>query len=44
MLMQSQNRVLKEMKTAGKAIVGMKILGQGALRTRQGKAIKFARR
>jgi 1-deoxyxylulose-5-phosphate synthase len=34
--------VLKEMKTAGKAIVGMKILGQGALRTRQDEAIKFA--
>jgi aryl-alcohol dehydrogenase-like predicted oxidoreductase len=34
--------VLKEMKTAGKAVVGMKILGQGALRTRQDEAIKFA--
>jgi aryl-alcohol dehydrogenase-like predicted oxidoreductase len=34
--------VLKEMKAAGKAIVGMKILGQGALRTRQDEAIKFA--
>ena len=34
--------VLKEMKAAGKAVVGMKILGQGALRTRQDEAIKFA--
>jgi aryl-alcohol dehydrogenase-like predicted oxidoreductase len=34
--------VLKEMKTEGKAVVGMKILGQGALRTRQDEAIKYA--
>jgi aryl-alcohol dehydrogenase-like predicted oxidoreductase len=34
--------VLMEMKTAGKAVVGMKILGQGALRTRQDEAIKYA--
>jgi len=34
--------VLKEMKAAGKAVVGMKILGQGALRTRQDEGIKFA--
>src|SRR3984885_7705809 len=34
--------VLKEMKTAGKAVVGMKILGQGDLRTRQDEAIKYA--
>jgi aryl-alcohol dehydrogenase-like predicted oxidoreductase len=34
--------VLKEMKSAGKAVVGMKILGQGALRNRQDEAIKFA--
>jgi aryl-alcohol dehydrogenase-like predicted oxidoreductase len=34
--------VLKEMKTAGKAVVGMKILGQGALRDRQGEALKYA--
>jgi len=34
--------VLKEMKAAGKAIVGMKILGQGALRNRQDEGIKFA--
>jgi aryl-alcohol dehydrogenase-like predicted oxidoreductase len=34
--------VLKEMKAAGKAIVGMKILGQGALRNRQDEALKYA--
>src|ERR1700704_2163934 len=34
--------VLKEMKAAGKAVVGMKILGQGDLRTRQDEAIKYA--
>lgn len=34
--------VIKEMKAAGKAIVGMKILGQGAMRSRQDEALKFA--
>lgn len=34
--------VLKEMKAAGKAVIGMKILGQGALRNRQDEAIKYA--
>jgi aryl-alcohol dehydrogenase-like predicted oxidoreductase len=34
--------VLKEMKSAGKAVVGMKILGQGALRHRQDEGIKYA--
>ncbi len=34
--------VLHEMKAAGKAVVGMKILGQGALRNRQDEGIKFA--
>lgn len=34
--------VLKEMKTAGKAVVGMKILGQGTLRNRQDEALKYA--
>jgi len=34
--------VLKEMKSAGKAVVGMKILGQGTLRERQDEAIKYA--
>jgi len=34
--------VLKEMKAAGKGIIGMKILGQGALRNRQDEALKFA--
>jgi 1-deoxyxylulose-5-phosphate synthase len=34
--------VLKEMKAAGKAVVGMKILGQGTLRQRQDEGIKYA--
>jgi 1-deoxyxylulose-5-phosphate synthase len=34
--------VLEEMKAAGKAVVGMKILGQGQLRNRQDEAIKYA--
>jgi 1-deoxyxylulose-5-phosphate synthase len=34
--------VLREMKAAGKAVVGMKILGQGELRNRQDEAIKYA--
>jgi 1-deoxyxylulose-5-phosphate synthase len=34
--------VLKEMKTAGKAVVGMKILGQGTLRERQDEGIRYA--
>jgi predicted aldo/keto reductase-like oxidoreductase len=34
--------VIREMKAAGKAVVGMKILGQGALRTRQDAALKYA--
>ena len=34
--------VLKEMKGAGKAVVGMKILGQGTLRERQDEGIKYA--
>jgi aryl-alcohol dehydrogenase-like predicted oxidoreductase len=34
--------VLKEMKTARKAVVGMKILGQGTLRNRQDEGIKYA--
>jgi 1-deoxyxylulose-5-phosphate synthase len=34
--------VLKEMKSAGKAVVGMKILGQGTLRNRQDEALKYA--
>src|SRR6266849_1096219 len=34
--------VLKEMKAAGKAVIGMKILGQGDLRNRQDEAIKYA--
>jgi 1-deoxyxylulose-5-phosphate synthase len=34
--------VLREMKAAGKAVVGMKILGQGDLAARQDEAIKYA--
>ena len=34
--------VLKEMKASGKAVVGMKILGQGELRNRQDEAIRYA--
>ncbi len=34
--------VLKEMKASGKAVVGMKILGQGDLSKRQDEAIKYA--
>jgi 1-deoxyxylulose-5-phosphate synthase len=34
--------VLREMKAAGKGIVGMKILGQGDMRGRQDEAIKYA--
>ena len=34
--------VLREMRAAGKGIVGMKILGQGDLTTRQDEALKYA--
>jgi aryl-alcohol dehydrogenase-like predicted oxidoreductase len=34
--------ILRQMKAAGKGIVGMKILGQGDLRTRQDEAIRYA--
>lgn len=34
--------VIREMKAAGKGIVGMKILGQGDMRARQDEALKFA--
>ncbi len=34
--------VLREMKSAGKGIIGMKILGQGDLRTRPDEAIRYA--
>ena len=34
--------VIREMKAAGKAVVGMKILGQGDLRSRQDEAIRYA--
>jgi len=34
--------VLREMRAAGKGIIGMKILGQGELRNRQDEAIRYA--
>jgi aryl-alcohol dehydrogenase-like predicted oxidoreductase len=34
--------VLKQMRAQGKGIVGMKILGQGAMRARQDEAIRYA--
>jgi 1-deoxyxylulose-5-phosphate synthase len=34
--------VLREMHAGGKAVVGMKILGQGDLRTRQDEALRYA--
>lgn len=34
--------VIKQMRTQGKGVIGMKILGQGAMRKRQDEAIRFA--
>jgi aryl-alcohol dehydrogenase-like predicted oxidoreductase len=34
--------VVRQMRSSGKAIVGMKILGQGAMRSRQSEAIHYA--
>ena len=34
--------VLRQMRASGKAVVGMKILGQGALRSKQDDAIRYA--
>ena len=34
--------VIRQMKSSGKAVIGMKVLGQGDLRTRQSEAIKYA--
>src|SRR6266705_34838 len=34
--------VLREMRAAGKGVIGMKILGQGDMRTRQDEALKYA--
>src|SRR5579859_1029528 len=34
--------VIKEMRAAGKGIIGMKILGQGEMRNRQDEALNFA--
>src|SRR5690349_11740186 len=36
--------VIREMRAAGKGIIGMKILGQGELRNRQDEALNFALR
>ncbi len=34
--------VIRQMRASGKGIVGMKILGQGAMRTRQDEALRYA--
>jgi 1-deoxyxylulose-5-phosphate synthase len=34
--------VMREMRAAGKGLIGMKILGQGEMRSRQDEALKFA--
>jgi 1-deoxyxylulose-5-phosphate synthase len=34
--------VLREMRAAGKGVIGMKILGQGEMRNRQDEALKYA--
>jgi len=34
--------VIREMKAAGKGVVGMKILGQGDMSGRQDEALKYA--
>src|SRR5262249_23739538 len=34
--------VLKQMKAAGKGVIGMKILGQGGLRSKVDEALQFA--
>src|SRR5579883_69830 len=39
---QTMLSVVKEMKAAGKGVVGMKILGQGDMRSRQDEAIRYA--
>lgn len=39
---QTVTSVVKEMRSQGKGIIGMKILGQGAMRKRQDEAINFA--
>ncbi len=39
---QTVLEVVKEMKAAGKGVVGMKILGQGDMRNRQDEAIRYA--
>lgn len=34
--------VIREMRAAGKGVIGMKVLGQGELRSRQDEALRFA--
>ena len=34
--------VIREMRAAGKGMIGMKILGQGDMRNRQDEALKYA--
>src|SRR5207249_9941408 len=34
--------VLRQMRASGKAVIGMKILGQGDMRERQDEALKYA--
>jgi len=34
--------VIRQMRTSGKAIVGMKILGQGTMRNRPSEALHYA--
>jgi hypothetical protein len=34
--------VMKDMKSSGKGLIGMKILGQGDLRNKQSEAIRYA--
>ncbi len=39
---EAVTRVIREMRAAGKGVVGMKILGQGDLRRKQDEAIRYA--
>jgi hypothetical protein len=34
--------VMRDMRASGKGLIGMKILGQGDMRSRQDEALKFA--
>jgi len=39
---ETVTEVIKEMRASGKGIVGMKILGQGAMRSQQNEALQYA--